>query len=153
MKILLTAPLLLLFAISVSAEPLPVIPGIPFELSPGQSAEVVGGDLYFVFLEILSDSRCPLGAVCFWEGDAEAAVRGDLPGEIQIDCTLHTSPMFSQSCLMGSTVVYLLGVSPYPVLNGPPIDPADYRATFMVMPSGPVDWEPQAWGTIKALYR
>lgn len=134
----------------LSASPLPVNLGVPFALGPGQSAEVIGGTLYFVFTEILSDSRCPEGAICVWEGDAEAAVVGDLPGEIQINCVLHTSAMFSQSCDMGPYRVFLLWVEPYPVLGEPPIDPAAYIAHFMI--TGPVDVEEKAWGSIKALY-
>ncbi len=147
--ILLTA--ILVLPALLSAAPLPVNLGVPFALGPGQSAEVIGGNLYFVFTEILSDSRCPEGAICVWEGDAEAAVVGDLPGEIQINCVLHTSAMFSQSCDMGSYRVFLLWVEPHPVINTPPIDPADYIAHFMI--TGPIDVEEKAWGSIKALYR
>ena len=147
--IMLTAVLAL--PVLLSAAPIPVYPGVPFALGPGQSAELIGGDLYFVFAEILSDSRCPEGAICVWEGDAEAAVVGDLPGEIQINCVLHTSAMFSQSCDMGPHSVFLLWVDPYPVVNAPPIDPADYIAHFMI--TGPVDVEEKSWGSIKALYR
>ena len=143
---ILTLPALL------SAPPLPVNLGEPFILGPGQSAEVIGGELYLVFTGILGDSRCPQGAICVWEGDAEAAVVGDLPGEIQIDCVLHTSAMFSQFCDMGSYRVFLLWVDPYPVLGAPPIDPADYLATMMITATG-VDVEEKAWGSIKALYR
>lgn len=144
---LLTLPTLL-FAV-----PLPVNLGVPFELGPGESAEVIGGNLYFVFNGILDDSRCPYGAVCIWEGDAEAEVTGDLPGEIQITSVLHTSAMFSQSCLMGSYQIFLLGVEPYPVLGEPPIDPAMYLATFVIVIPGPVDVDPLMWGSVKALYR
>ena len=97
---------ILLLPALLSAAPLPVNLGVPFALGPGQSAEVIGGDLYFVFTEILADSRCPMDVVCVWEGDAEAAVVGDLPGEIQINCVLHTSAMFTQSCDMGTYRVF-----------------------------------------------
>jgi len=136
----------------LSAAPLPVNLGVPFALGPGQSAEVIGGELYFVFTEILSDSRCPQNVVCVWEGDAEAAVVGDLPGEIQINCVLHTSGMFSQSCDMGPYRVFLLWVEPYPVFSEPPIDPASYIGHFVITESGTIDVEKKTWGSIKALY-
>ncbi|MEN8006357.1 MAG: hypothetical protein ABFS42_05045 [Candidatus Krumholzibacteriota bacterium] len=137
----------------LSAAPIPVNLGVPFALGPGQSAEVLGETLYFVFTGILSDSRCPQGAICAWEGDAEAAVVGDLPGEIQINCVLHTAAMFSQSCDMGPYRVTLLWVEPFPILGEPPINPADYIAHLVIVESGSVDVEYKAWGTIKALYR
>jgi len=143
---------ILILPVLLSAAPLPVNLGVPFVLGPGQSAEVIGGALYFMFTGVLADSRCPEGAICVWEGDAEAAVMGDLPGEIQIGCVLHTSAMFSQSCDMGPYRVLLLWVDPYPVLGAPPIDPMDYLATFMIVASG-VDVQQRAWGSIKALYR
>ena len=156
MKRLITAtllPAILTLPVLLFAAPLPVNLGVPFVLGPGQSAEVIGGQLYFVFTGILADSRCPQGAICVWEGDAEAAVVGDLPGEIQINCVLHTSAMFSRFCDMGPYKVFLLWVDPYPVLGAPPIDPADYLATLMIVASGPMDVEKKAWGSIKALYR
>jgi hypothetical protein len=92
MKRLITAtllPAILILPNLLAATPLPVNLGDPFTLGPGQSAEVIDGELYFVFTGILGDSRCPVGVWCWWEGDAEAAVVGDLPGEIQIDCGLR----------------------------------------------------------------
>jgi len=100
MKSFTTATLLLILPTLLFAVPVPIHMGVPFELAPGQSAELMDGDLYLVFTGILSESRCPLGAICVWEGDAEAAVVGDLPGEIQFNCILHTSTMFAQSCDM-----------------------------------------------------
>ena len=150
---LITATLLLILPSMLFAVPLPVNMGVPFELAPGGSAELMDGDLYLVFTGILTDSRCPLGAICFWEGDAEAAVVGDLPGEIQFNCILHTSTQFAQSCDMDPYKVFLLRVDPYPVLDAPPIDPMDYRATLIIVEAGPVDIEKKAWGSIKALFR
>lgn len=148
--VLLTA--ILALPALLSAAPIPVYLGVPFALAPDQSAEVIGGNLYFVFTGILSDSRCPEGAICVWEGDAEAAVVGDLPGEIQINCILHTYSGSSGSCDMGPYSVFLLWVEPYPVASGPPIDPAAYIGHFMITESGSVDVEERSWGSIKALY-
>ena len=150
-----TATLLLTFLTAspqLFATPLPVNLGVPFILGPGESAELIDGDLYLVFTGILGDSRCPEGAECFWEGDAEAAVVGDLPGEIQINCVLHTAADYAQFCDMEPYRVFLLLVEPYPVLNEPPINPEDYLVTLIIVESGPVDVEERAWGSIKALY-
>jgi hypothetical protein len=156
MKRLITAtllPAILMLPTLLSATPLPVNLGDPFTLGPGQSAEVIDGELYLAFTGILGDSRCPVGVWCWWEGDAAAAVVGDLPGEIQIDCVLHTFWQYDRFCTMGSYEVHLLGVHPYPVYGDPPINPADYLATMVIVEPAPVDVQHEAWGTIKALYR
>lgn len=152
MKILISA-ILLTLPLTLFATPVPVEVGEPFTLGPGQSAEVTGGDLYFLFSGILSDSRCPHGVECFWEGDAEAAVVGDLPGEIQIPCILHTSADYDRFCIMGSYEVHLLLVDPYPEIDDLPIDPATYLATFVIVEPGPVEEESNSWGTLKTIYR
>jgi len=156
MKRMITAILLftvLILPAPLSATPLPVNLEEPFTLGPGQSAELIDGTLYFVFSGILSDSRCPQGVECFWEGDAEAAVVGDLRGEIQIECVLHTSSDYDRFCAMDIYEVHLLAVDPYPVYPDPPIDPGDYLATFVIMEPGPIDLQPLSWGAIKVLYR
>ena len=156
MKRMITAILIisiLVLPALLSATPLPVDLEEPFTLGPGQSAELIGGTLYFVFSGILSDSRCPRGVECFWEGDAEAAVLGDLPGEIQVECVLHTSSDYDRFCDMGIYEVHLLAVDPYPEIDDLPINPADYLATFVIMEPGPIDLQPLSWGAIKALYR
>ena len=156
MKKMITGTLvftILILPVLLSATPLPVSLEEPFILEPGQSAELIDGDLYLVFNGILGDSRCPEGVWCWWEGDAEAAVVGDLPGEIQIDCVLHTFSDYDQFCPMGSYEVHLLQVDPYPVFGDPPIDPSEYLATLVIMEPGPVDLLQKPWGSVKALYR
>ena len=44
--------------------------GQEFTLAPGQSAAVAGEPLKVKFLEVISDSRCPTGAVCIWQGES-----------------------------------------------------------------------------------
>jgi len=145
-SILLTA---LLFTLPVFADPVPVQPGIPFELAPGQSAEVTGTGFILTFNGILSDSRCPTGVWCFWEGDA----RAEVTASTQETCVLHTSWQFSPTCPMGIYEVLLEEVAPYPVDGDPPIDPSAYRVTLSITELEPIDVVHEPWGTIKALYR
>jgi hypothetical protein len=65
-------------------------------LGPGQSVDLTEFGLIATFDSVTADSRCPLGAECFWEGDG--ATRFTLhryQGDAVI-CTLHTtlSPNF-----------------------------------------------------------
>ena len=49
--------------------------GEPFVLEVGQSVDVQNEDLSITFREVLDDSRCPTGALCFWSGIAETRVK------------------------------------------------------------------------------
>lgn len=44
--------------------------GTEVRLSPGQVASVRGSDLRITFREVTEDSRCPIDALCVWQGDA-----------------------------------------------------------------------------------
>lgn len=127
--------------------------GTPFDLAAGASVEVGDEGLVIGFDGILSDSRCPIGAVCVWEGDAEAALWIDAPDRPREEFVLHTSPMFMQSHDAGCAVIHLLTVLPVPVVDGPPIDPADYVVQLLVVCSGPIETEPHTWGEAKVTYR
>ena len=41
-----------------------------FSLSPGQSTMIAGENLTIKFIEVISDGRCPRGAICVWAGEA-----------------------------------------------------------------------------------
>jgi len=41
-----------------------------FSLSPGQSATIAGEHFVIKFIEVISDGRCPKGAICIWPGEA-----------------------------------------------------------------------------------
>jgi hypothetical protein len=41
-----------------------------FSLSLGQSIMIAGESLVIKFIEVISDGRCPRGAICIWPGEA-----------------------------------------------------------------------------------
>ena len=41
-----------------------------FSLSLGQSIMIAGENLVIKFIEVISDGRCPGGAICIWPGEA-----------------------------------------------------------------------------------
>jgi hypothetical protein len=45
---------------------------IPFDMQFSQMASVIGEDLFIEFIDITEDSRCPVNALCVWEGQATA---------------------------------------------------------------------------------
>lgn len=124
--------------------------GKPFDLKVGESATVGPQGLTVGFSELLSDVRCPIGLLCFWEGDATAQMWANLPGESREDFQLHTYGGFKWKFLYEDYEITLTRISPYPVYEEP-IPPGDYVATVQV-DGGPVPAENSTWGRIKALY-
>ena len=100
-----------------------------FTLTPGQTAQVEGADLFVTFDSVSSDSRCPEGVNCIWEGDATVVVSirmGDQPASQR---ELHT-PRNSETDA-GSYRLRLVRLVPLPRADASPA-PGDYRATLLV---------------------
>ncbi|MDH3292141.1 MAG: hypothetical protein OEO20_13695 [Gemmatimonadota bacterium] len=107
--------------------------GEPFTLKVGQRARIDDADLAVRFVEVVGDSRCPSNALilCVWEGDGailvEIAPLGG--GDARAD-TLHTT-LDPKWVLMGTVLLELLQVDPYPT-DFTPIPLDAYEATFTV---------------------
>jgi len=145
---------LAVLCLAASALPAAAVPyGTPFVLTPGTSVVVGEEGLVVGFDGILSDGRCPTGVLCFWPGDAAASLNADAPWCDAQQFVLHTYYDYDRSAELCQVVVHLLLVEPYPVFDGPPIDPADYVVTLMVEEAGPVETVRQSWGTVKSIYR
>jgi hypothetical protein len=102
-------------------------------VSIGQDVVVPGTALRVGFLGLESDSRCPTGVVCVWQGDAAAKIgltAGSGPTHPQV---LHTA-LEPGSVDFGGVRVTLLDVAPWPV-DGQPTDPDDYVVTLRVEPA------------------
>ena len=148
MRPLLTILFLMLLVLPAQAG-LPF--GVPFVLGVGESAEIGDAELSVGFDAITSDSRCPGGMWCFWEGDAAADLWLTLPGEAAQDFVLHTYSGFAQMIELGAYVICLRLVTPYPEIDVP-IDPATYQVTLVVARAA-VPVTEASWGALKALYR
>lgn len=81
------------------------------------------------YLALLSDSRCPTGVTCVWEGDAEVEVRVATSGGTVVG-VLHTT-LEPRRLVVGSVVVELIDVTPYPQ-EGVVVDPSDTRIVVRV---------------------
>ena len=102
--------------------------GEPFDLRPGEVAFVSSG-LRVEFLGVVSDSRCPTGVQCIWEGDATVRLTVLSNGRRTLE--LHTSARFDQEAAFDGYLIALEGVDPQPSA-GVPIPPADYVARLRV---------------------
>ncbi len=123
-------------------EPTSVTPGQPFELRLGAKASL-GAGVTITFVEVRSDSRCPMDAVCVWAGEAVISLAFDqpapsssaLPGACtgsgnRAECTLSTTPNGS-SVAHGAWTIRLVQLAPYPRATTP-IRREDYVATLVV---------------------
>lgn len=93
----------------------------------GQSVDARG--VKVTLQKVLSDSRCPLNAICVWEGDAAVALRFEPSGGRSVDATLHTSGKGGVvSVSVGGTEFRLIGLTPFPVAGQAPPAESEYTA-------------------------
>ncbi len=97
-----------------------------FTLSPGQSMTV--DDIGVRFLRVLSDSRCPLNALCISSGDAVLTIAVSTTTDGR-DYQLRANTM--KSVTHSGRTIHLVQLAPYPI--APVVTPlTDYLATFRV---------------------
>jgi hypothetical protein len=142
-----------LAAIAILAVSVAAVPSSagPFDLKVGQSIEVGPDGLTVGFDRVAGDSRCPIGVLCIWEGDAAVAMWAQSDSHERMDFELHTHAFFDQHSVdFHGYVITLLLVEPYPVYEHP-IPPESYSVKFIVSSDlAPV--EETTWGRIKSLY-
>ena len=120
---------MLAVAASVPSAQIPI--GKEFDLAVGDSVAVGPERLTVGFEKIASDSRCPIGVLCIWEGDAAAEMWADLPDLGREDFVVHSNHGFDYAIRYGGYVIELKRVSPYPEY-GVPNDPKAYVITVAV---------------------
>ena len=106
-----------------------------FPLSVGQSTVVDGAALEIGFQAVISDSRCPKGEVCIWEGDATVCIWVQPAAGRKEKFVLHTSSKGPTVTDLGDWSIRLVSLDPYPI-TGRSILQADYVVTLQVT-SGP----------------
>jgi Zn finger protein HypA/HybF involved in hydrogenase expression len=117
-----------------SSEPKSVALEESFQLKVGECARIEAEALEIGFEEVSSDSRCPKGEQCIWEGDATVRVWLRKASETRETLELHTSPREQSERSepsYGSYGVELERLDPYPI-SGKTIPQEDYQATLQV---------------------
>jgi hypothetical protein len=103
--------------------------GDEFTLRVGQSASIPEISLWMRFIKVVDDSRCPVGALCVWEGDGAVLIEvAPLNGDSKED-TLHTS-LDPRSIRLGNAELRLVHLQPLPSTSRP-IAPGDYVVTLV----------------------
>ena len=110
----------------------PVGPTVPldqqFIARPGQPATIAGTAVRVQFVEVTSDSRCAINAICFTAGDASIAILvEDDQGSGRYE--LHTGDPSRKSAAHRDLRIELMELEPYPNTNRR-TDPSEYRATL-----------------------
>lgn len=88
------------------------------QVALGRTVSAANGALAVTFLEVVSDSRCPRGETCVWEGDAvlRFALRA---GEERATVELHTAAREVRAAGIAGWQVELLALEPAPVSGKP----------------------------------
>ena len=130
-----TPALLLLLAILLApacsespTEPVGPSLGEQFSLGVGESASIRSERVTISFERLASDSRCPIGGVCFWQGEAVVALSLKARGS---DSSFELSTFFTPRAAVSGYEVILLGVSPNPSTTVV-TDPGSYRVELVV---------------------
>jgi hypothetical protein len=113
-----------------------------FSLSVGQSTVVDGVALEIGFQAVTSDSRCPKGEVCIWEGDAAVCIWVQPAAGTKEELVLHTSSKGQSTADYGNWRIRLVALDPYPV-TGRAIPQAEYVATLQMTSDPSVDGDVQ----------
>jgi hypothetical protein len=79
--------------------------------------------------EVVSDSRCPLNALCVWEGNGRVALTLTSGYGATKAVALNTTFEPRKTDFAGLEILFQ-SLAPYP--TGEPIDPGDYVATFRI---------------------
>lgn len=128
LRLLTTSILVSVACASNPTKPSPLPLGRSFELRAGASANVEGG-LAMSFQRVMSDSRCPMDALCVWAGDATVVLTVSRDGQ-PVARELHTNPSNFEVSYSDYTIK-LISLAPYP-RSDRQIRPEDYVATLSV---------------------
>ena len=66
---------------------------------------------------LIGDSRCPIGATCVWEGNAELSFILEQNGDLRYEFNLNTHPEFRTDTTINGMRYKLLDLLPYPELD------------------------------------
>ena len=102
--------------------------GTSFKLRIGDVASIAGEKLTLTFQKLLADSRCPVGVVCVWAGEAKIRVRAERPPDAPAEFELSTRV---PAKYLGYEL-HLVNVAPAPVA-GHESDPSDYCAEIKIL--------------------
>lgn len=96
------------------------------------------------FYDLVSDSRCPIDAICVWEGNAEVKFKF-VKDEQKFFFSLHTynqHPFNRDTTLIINNAKYnieMVELKPYPKLNTT-LKKEDYKASIVIKKNQPINY-------------
>lgn len=106
---------------------------VPFQVKPNFLYQDCPGQLSITMLRVENDSRCPLGVICVWEGNAEVLFlfrNGADQAEISLDTNVKKPNGISETIALGH-LIQLNTLDPYPNSKSA-IKQKDYRAVIVI---------------------
>jgi hypothetical protein len=105
--------------------------GAPFDLRPGQSAEIDDAHLLVHLSEVRDDSRCPADVVCVRAGDVTVVLQlaTQQAGSATVELKFESAPLTTTH---GGYRVTITAVQPYPFAAGTPIPASEYVVSLVV---------------------
>lgn len=104
--------------------------GQPFDVRAGATADLPDG-IRLRFDSVLSDSRCPIDAICVRAGEAVIAITISKAGTVTAEFDVQTDPPDRRSAIYSGHSITLTGLQPFP-RSDRQVQPSDYVATFVV---------------------
>lgn len=74
-----------------------------------------GGGFFICFDSLISDSRCPSGVYCIWEGNAEVRFRFEKYNSKPVLFNLNTHAGFTNDTIVDNYRIKLIDLKPHPV--------------------------------------
>lgn len=106
--------------------------GSSFNLRYGEHSTLAGENLTLTFVQVLEESRCPVGVQCIWEGNARVGVKAEKPPSRSATLELNTSGRYDTEATYQGYKVQLLHVVPYP-RQGHTLQATEYCANLKVV--------------------
>lgn len=103
----------------------------PFDLKVNETAFIKQENMSITFVDIIEDSRCPMGAVCVWEGRVIAKVNIVKDSKQWNDVELIMRPGHREFKVIDGYKITLINVEPYPKVKEK-IDLSEYVITLVV---------------------
>jgi len=111
--------------------------GDSFSLAVGQSASIDGEDFVIKFIDIVADSRCPLGVECIWQGEVACLVEITHSGTGQQRVLTYPGLTQEPSEVQFGSYQFTFSVEPYPEA-GKEIKKGEYRLNLLVTKTIPL---------------
>jgi hypothetical protein len=99
-------------------------------LGYGEYKRVTEAQMGVAFNQVLSDSRCPIDAVCVWMGDAVAEIEVTIPGGRTTPVQLHTG-LDPKAQVVNGVKISLLELAPAP-RSSEPTRPSAYQVKLQL---------------------